>query len=186
MRTIADYRQLNDALFHAGPDSGSRFEYRDEPNRLHFYVIDMQRDSQGVRTYTLGVRSLDGAGPHKRGVGLEAPKALALKNANALVSFTLKNTGTAAPTDATLHFQDSTAGLRWDVYRLSVTVEGRDWTAQLDNALAAVKFGESRPIPVYVSRGPRSAAAATVTLRAVSEGDPAKTATATLSIRGMR
>lgn len=36
MRTIADYRQLNDALFHAGLDSGSKYEYLDQANRLHF------------------------------------------------------------------------------------------------------------------------------------------------------
>ncbi|MGD8277012.1 MAG: peptidase M6, partial [Gemmatimonadota bacterium] len=44
MRTIADYRQLNDALFHAGEDSGSEFEWEDTPNRLHFYVVDIERD----------------------------------------------------------------------------------------------------------------------------------------------
>jgi hypothetical protein len=27
MRTIADYRQLNDALFHAGLNSGSQYEF---------------------------------------------------------------------------------------------------------------------------------------------------------------
>ncbi len=183
MRTIADYRQLNDALFHAGLSSGSRFEYRDEPNRLHFYVIDMQRDSQGIRTYTLGVRSLDGAGPHKRGVALEAPKAEPVRSADAVLRFTLRNTGSAAPTDATLHFQNSTASLNSDIYRLSVMVEGRGWTAQLANDLAAVKFGESQSVPVYVSHGPQSAASATVTLKAVSESDPGKTAVATLRIR---
>ncbi len=31
MRTVADYRQLNDALFHAGADSGSAFEWEDSP-----------------------------------------------------------------------------------------------------------------------------------------------------------
>ena len=48
MRTIADYRQLNDALFHAGLNSGSAFEWTDGPNRLQFYVIDVQRDPRGV------------------------------------------------------------------------------------------------------------------------------------------
>lgn len=33
-RTAADDRPLNDALLHAGLDSGSEFEWRDEPNRL--------------------------------------------------------------------------------------------------------------------------------------------------------
>ena len=47
MRTFADYRQLNDALFHAGLRSGSQYEWKDEPNRLHFYVIDLRRDAAG-------------------------------------------------------------------------------------------------------------------------------------------
>src|SRR5690606_25678812 len=34
-----DARQLSDALFHAGTDSGSAYEYVDEANRLHFYVL---------------------------------------------------------------------------------------------------------------------------------------------------
>ena len=37
--TVGDYRQLSDALFHAGTDSGSEFEWIDEPNRLHFYML---------------------------------------------------------------------------------------------------------------------------------------------------
>ena len=41
MRTVADYRQLNDALFHAGLNSGSQYEWEDTPNRLHFYVVDL-------------------------------------------------------------------------------------------------------------------------------------------------
>ena len=62
MRTIADYRQLNDALFHAGLDSGSQYEWEDTPNRLHFYVVGIRRDKDGILFYTLAVRSLDGAG----------------------------------------------------------------------------------------------------------------------------
>ena len=73
MRTIADYRQLNDALFHAGLNSGSQYEWTDAPNRLQFYVIDVQHDARGILSYTLGVRSLDGAGPQTRGVQLAAP-----------------------------------------------------------------------------------------------------------------
>lgn len=44
--TIGDYRQLADALFHAGTDSGSQYEYVDEANRLHFYITDVQRDAK--------------------------------------------------------------------------------------------------------------------------------------------
>src|SRR5512137_2500244 len=72
MRTVADYRQLNDALFHAGLDSGSAFEWEDTPNRLHFYVADVRRDERGILVYTLAVRSLDGGGPQPRGAVLSA------------------------------------------------------------------------------------------------------------------
>ena len=60
-----DVLQLSDALFHAGTGSGSRFEYVDTRNRLHFYVLDRRRDSKGVLSYEVAVRSLDGAGPGK-------------------------------------------------------------------------------------------------------------------------
>ena len=66
MRTIADSRQLNDALFHAGTNSGSQYEWKDEPNRLHFYVVDLKRDKNGILSYVVGVSSLDGGGPQKR------------------------------------------------------------------------------------------------------------------------
>ncbi|MGH2686157.1 MAG: M6 family metalloprotease domain-containing protein, partial [Actinomycetota bacterium] len=65
-----DPRQLNDATFHAGTGSGSEFEYVDDHNGLHFYILEKQRDPQGVLHYTVGVRSLDGAGPHPRGLSL--------------------------------------------------------------------------------------------------------------------
>ena len=143
MRTIADYRQLNDALFHAGLNSGSQYEWEDTPNRLHFYVIDLHKDARGILTYVVGVRSLDGAGPAARGVALAAGQAC---------DFTLTNTGASG----------------YDVYRLSVT----HGDGHLTNALAAVKAGESERVPVYAPSG-------SVTLKAVSESDPAKIATAT-------
>src|SRR5690606_5161263 len=81
MRTVADYRQLNDALFHAGLNSGSEYEWQDKHNRLHFYVVDLDRDDRGIRSYALAVRSLDGAGPHTRGVALDAPAEQTLDEA---------------------------------------------------------------------------------------------------------
>ena len=71
MVTLADYRQLSDALFHAGANSGSEYEYVDKPNRLHFYVLDLERDADGILSYTVAIKSLDGDGPHKRGVQVE-------------------------------------------------------------------------------------------------------------------
>jgi hypothetical protein len=170
MRTVADYRQLNDALFHAGLNSGSQFEWEDTPNRLHFYVVDVHRDARGILSYDVAVRSLDGAGPRRRGVSLAGP-ASAEAQASASLSFTLRNTGAPAPAAASPNFDR-------DVYRLSVAVQGAGWSAQLSNALAAVKIGEAQSIPVFVTRAAGSVSTATVTLTAVSESDRAKVATA--------
>jgi hypothetical protein len=180
MRTIADYRQLNDALFHAGLDSGSQFEYEDAANRLHFYVIDLKKDKDGLLSYTLAVRSLDGSGPQERGVALEPPAGLKIKQPNsaATAMFTLKNTekevegggvGAGAHVDS-------------DVYRLSISVEGKGWKARLLNGLAAVKFDRSQVVTVYVSRDDGSEKSGKVTLRATSESDPSKKATATVKV----
>lgn len=184
MRTIADYRQLNDALFHAGLNSGSQFEYEDAPNRLHFYVIDIQRNEKGILSYTIGVRSLDGAGPQSRGAELTAPAAQNVAGRFVSCDFTLKNTGVAETTDPVLHPQDAAAYLDCDIYRLSVSVDGQGWTAQLQNELAAVKFGDSKKVSVYVTRAPGSAPSAAVTLKASSESDPKKITTATFTVSG--
>ena len=183
MRTIADYRQLNDALFHAGLNSGARFEWTDEPNRLHFYVIDRQRDARGVLSYALAVRSLDGAGPHERGVAMTGPANGRLAGASSTAAFTLRNTGRAAPVADGLHTNAASPHSAADVYRLSVTVSGDGWTAALQNSIAAVPFGASQTIPVFLRREAESAASATVTVTAVSESDPTKRATATYTAR---
>ncbi len=185
MRTIADYRQLNDALFHAGLDSGSEYEYVDEPNRLHFYAVGLGRDKRGILSYTLAVRSLDGSGPHERGVALEAKAARSgkkIRGPGAPATFVLKNTGAAAATDAEAHPQDARTFLGSDVYRLSVSIAGEGWSARLLNGLAAVEPGGSRQITVFVSGEDGRAPEATVTLRAVSESDPSKGATASVTI----
>jgi M6 family metalloprotease-like protein len=119
MRTVADYRQLNDALFHAGANSGGAFEWEDTPNRLHFYVVDRATSKEGILSYRVAVRSLDGAGPGKRGVSLAQARGGAC-------TFTLTNTGEGAA----------------DVYRLTST------GGQLANPLAALKPGESQTVAV--------------------------------------
>ena len=183
MRTIADYRQLNDALFHAGLNSGSQFEWTDEHNRLKFYVVDRQLDAGGVLHYTLAVRSLDGAGPHQRDVALKAPANGPLREANGSVMFTLTNTGKAAPMPAGSPQINPVAYNDGDVYRLDVSVEGDGWHAGLQNALAALKFGASQPVQVFIARQDKSAASALVTLTATSESDPTKTIKATYVVR---
>jgi len=182
MRTIADYRQLNDALFHAGLNSGSQFEWEDTPNQLHFYVIGVEKNKDGILCYTLAVRSLDGSGLHEQGVALESKAKQRVRHPHTPVTFTLKNAGKAAETDPALHPSDVSAYLNSDVYRLSVSVEGKGWTAQLLNCLAAVEFGGSQRVTVYVSHVDRGAPSATVTLRATSESDPSKTATTTMKV----
>lgn len=176
MRTVADYRQLNDALFHAGNGSGSAYEWEDAANRLHFYVVDLQKDADGILSYTVGVRSLDGAGPQARGVTARAPEAMRLSGTDALLEVTVTNTGTAAAVPPAAHPQDASKFVASDIYRLSVSVDGRGWTGDLPNALAAIAFGESLKVPVRLTRAAGSARAATVTVTAVSESDPAKKA----------
>jgi M6 family metalloprotease-like protein len=182
MRTIADYRQLNDALFHAGFDSGSEFEWEDTPNRLHFYVIDTRKSKDGILSYTVAVRCLDGSGPQERGVALEAQAGQKISQPNTPVVFTLRNTGKAAQPDAEGNPAEASPYLNSDVYRLSVSTEGEGWTARLLNGLAAIEFGASQPVTVYVSRADGSAPSGAVTLRAASESDPSKTATATVRV----
>lgn len=179
MRTVADYRQLNDALFHAGLNSGSQYEWGDTPNRLHFYIIGVSKDEKGILRYTVGVRSLDGWGPQTRGVSIAPAAKTVSAPPFTLCSFTLTNTGKAETTPTSLHPQDATAYLDSDIYRLSVSVDGKGWSAQLSDGLAAVQFGGSILVPVYASQRSGSSTSAKVTLKAVSESDPTIMATAT-------
>lgn len=168
MASIADHRQLNDAAFHAGLNSGSAYEWVDEPNRLHFYVIDIERDGSGILSYTVAVRSLDGSGTQRRGVRLSRPEVSGLQPGQAAkCSFPLTNTGTAQSDD---------------VYRLSVSNRGRGWTAQLDNALTTATGGETVTVPVYVTRTAGSAQNTTVTLTARSESSPTVTRSLTCTV----
>jgi M6 family metalloprotease-like protein len=176
MRTPADYRQLNDALFHAGTGSGSSCEWQDAANRLHFYVIARKEDPSGVLSYVVGVRSLDGAGPQERGVALDFPVVQPVLPTE--VVFMLLNTGKAAMTAPSTHPQDAAPYLNCDIYRLSVSVDAEGWEARLDNELAAVRFGEAQHVAVRVRRAPGGTPTATVTLTARSEGDPSKSAQA--------
>jgi M6 family metalloprotease-like protein len=182
MATIADYRQLNDALFHAGTDSGSKFEYVDEPNRLHFYIIDLRRDEKGILVYQIGVRSLDGSGPHVRGVALETAANQRIKEGLNTITAVLRNTGQLRPVEPELHPSPALNFIKYDIYRLSASIEGKGWEVKLPNALAAVEFGKSAPVKVYVYVDKNSSRQAVLTLQAVSESDPAKKATATVRL----
>nr|WP_253767909.1 M6 family metalloprotease domain-containing protein [Goodfellowiella coeruleoviolacea] len=180
--TMGDYRQLSDALFHAGTNSGSQFEYVDRANRLHFYVLDIKRDKAGVLSYTVAVRSLDGSGPQTRGVGLSGGRASGNPGTKgATCTFALTNTGRAG-SGGQGHPEDVSAYLNSDVYRLSATATGTGWSASLPNELATARSGGAVSVPVAVSAAPGASRRGSVVLTATSESDPSKTATATCSL----
>jgi M6 family metalloprotease-like protein len=183
MRTIADYRQLNDALFHAGNNSGSLYEWADVPNRLHFYIIDVIRNDEGILTYKLGIRSLDNQGLQKRGVAITSPSRGKMKSQGEYYSFILQNTGEAAETDPAIHKKDLSDNLNYDIYRLSVTVEGEGWNAILLNSLSSLRPGETEMIPVYISHDKVCSGSARVTLTTRSENDPGMRASSVLTIK---
>ncbi|KAK3314845.1 hypothetical protein B0H66DRAFT_563786 [Apodospora peruviana] len=186
MITMGDYRQLLDALFHAGTRSGSEYEFVDEANRLHFYVVDTKRSKEGgVLSYTVGVRSLDGTGgPSARGVELSEGTVDGGKptKKGAACWFELTNSGEYVAVGGGGHPEDASAFLASDVYRLSADVEGSGWRAELPNALATAQFGNSTMVYVAVGASEDAVALASVTLTATSESDPSVSATSTCKV----
>ena len=181
MRSIADYRQLNDALFHAGTRSGSVAEWEDTANRLHFYIVDRKTDSRGINSYTLAVRSLDGRGPHLRAT--TALSSVESKKSNQqTVRVHIGNMGTMEPMPDSLHPHQRNDVFRSDVYRLSAKIDGKGWSVDLPNEFVAVPVGESRDFIVNVRRSRGSSARAVLTWRAISESDPGSTAIGTTTV----
>ncbi|WP_346767594.1 M6 family metalloprotease domain-containing protein [Knoellia koreensis] len=176
--TIGDYRQLSDGLFHAGTNSGSEYEYVDGANRLHFYVLDLKRSDDGVLTYTIAVRSLDGSGDQRRGVKLKGKASP--KGADGLTTcqFQLTNTG-AGVGDSSGQPEDVTQYLGNDVYRLSATTTSAGWQVNLPNALTTAKAGETVTVPVHALASGDGTRPGKIVLTATSESDPSRTSTAT-------
>ena len=171
MRTIADYRQMNDALFHAGLNSGSQFEWEDKPNRLHFYVIDIQKNDDGIISYKIGVRSLDGSGQQKRDFIIEPPTIKKIRGNAGYVFFSVTNTGEPSATDPSLHYQNTTRWLNSEIYRLSTNVVDNGWSAQLINGLISLEPGETTEVPVYLERVKGASRKAKVAFTVQSECD---------------
>ncbi len=181
---MGDYRQLADALFHAGTRSGSEFEVVDEDNRLHLYVVDIHRDSTGVLSYTVAVRSLDGTGgasTHGVELGAGTPDSGLPTGSGAACWFPLNNTGAYVDSGAK-HPDDATAYLQSDVYRLAAEVEGNGWSVEVQNALATVTFGAGKLVYVAVAAEAGAVANATVTLTATSESDGSVSSSAHCSV----
>ncbi|WP_425394045.1 M6 family metalloprotease domain-containing protein [Actinokineospora inagensis] len=179
--TLGDYRQLSDALFHAGTNSGSQYEYVDQANRLHFYILNLRRDNKGILSYTVAISSLDGAGPQQRGVRVSPTSAHTGNDGVATCRFPLVNTGHNASPTGKQHPEDVTPYTDGDVYRITATTD-HGWTVNIPNALTTAKFGQQIHIPIYTKRdnGPHSAK---VTLTATSESNPKATTTATCSVQ---
>lgn len=188
MITRGDQRQLNDALFHAGNGSGSEYEYVDTANGLHFYVVDMQRDEDGILTYEVAVRSLVGAGPQARGVTLgEATVSGNLANLNGKATSAEANGTGAAIAKCTVPLTNSGASVAdakadSDIYRLATSIEGVGWSVRTPSSIVTAKAGETIEVPVYATRGADASRDATVTVTATSENDPSATATVTCSV----
>ncbi|MBO2458599.1 M6 family metalloprotease domain-containing protein [Actinomadura sp. LCR2-06] len=161
--TIGDYRQLSDALFHAGTNSGSEFEYVDQANRLHFYVLNLKRDKKGVLSYTVAVRSLDGAGSQRRGVKVGSGKAAPAGGGWVRCAMRVDN-----------HGKGGTGVYGSDVFRLKATVAGGGWTTWLPNELATAKAGRGTDVVVWAKAGPGARHKAKLKLTGTSESDPTK------------
>lgn len=135
MLSKGDYQQLADSLFKAGTGDGVVSEYEDKYNRLHFYILGKKYDKDGVLSYRLAVRHMDGAGNYKRGVSakINSTKTIpAVPGRVAVYYFNVKNTGNAT-----------------DLYRLNVKTQA-NWETMLEQNVVEVKAGESVDIPVYV------------------------------------
>ncbi|MDP4222799.1 MAG: peptidase M6 [Bacteroidota bacterium] len=183
MRTIADYRQLNDALFHAGINSGSLSEWEDAANKLHFYIIDIDKNEEGIISYRIGIRSLEQKTDFKREFTVTPVKERKMRQKAGYKFFTLKNTGEPAVADPSLHYQNTVRWLNYDIYRLSVTIEGKAWSGQLINGFVSLMPGESAIVPVYLSGGKDAARHVKIILSVKSETDPLKSVSSTLVVK---
>ncbi len=160
MRTVADYRQLNDALFHAGLNSGSEFEYVDSHNRLHFYVLDIHRNEQGILSYTVGVRSLDSRVVRKAAT-VSAAVATKKISDEGIVEFVVSGD---------------------DICRLKAAITGQGWEARLYTEIAAPAEGNDVMVPVYVSASEGCSRKAELSLAVVSESDVARKSEAKVKV----
>ncbi|HMT67923.1 MAG TPA: hypothetical protein PKE28_10025, partial [Bacteroidales bacterium] len=161
MRTVADYRQLNDALFHAGLNSGSEFEYVDTHNRLHFYIIDIHRNEQEILSYTVGVRSLD-SDVVREPVTVSAGKAAQKIAGEGIVEFAVSGD---------------------DLCRLYAVVTGDGWEVKLFNEIVAPGDGKTVKVPVYVRAKQGCSKKAEITFSAVSESDSKYRSAASIKVK---
>ncbi len=171
MRTIADYRQLNDALFHAGVNSESLAEWVDESNRLHFYILDLNKDDQGILSYNIGIRSLDGPFDRKDGIKVTSSPAGRIGNEGNYFFITVKRTG-----------EKSQPGSP-DIFRISAESATNGWHAEVLNSFFSLTPGESIQIPVYVNADTETSGKGNIDISIQSETNPALKFTVSKSLK---
>jgi hypothetical protein len=175
MRTIADYRQLNDALFHAGTNSGSFAEWIDEPNRLHFYIIDLIKNEEGILSYRIGVRSLDGSPSSGADIRIVPPSVNKLTVPHDYLSFIIKNASALAGNTS-----------QSDIFRLSANADGEGWHVSLLNSLVSAGTENKQNVMVFLSHDKKCSKSAIISLTIKSESDPAKVYTSSFRIRSAK
>ncbi|MEK3856145.1 M6 family metalloprotease domain-containing protein [Cytobacillus sp. FSL H8-0458] len=162
MYSKGDYRQLSDSLFKAGTAEGVVSEYKDEHNRLHFYILNKKLDNEGALSYRVAVRHMDESGPAARGVSAE----------NSKVQF-------AAPGKvAAYYFKVTNTGNDTDLFRLNAKTEA-GWELMLEHNVIEVQAGETVEVPVYVKIPKTKPVPTNLTFTSTSETDSAKTDTIT-------
>ena len=141
-----DPRQLNDATFHAGTNSGSEYEYVDTFNKLHFYVVDVRGARTACSSTSLAVRRYDNGDPFVRGRhARQARRRAARRHHRRAARRAPSRSGTRGRPERRRSTTTSTA--------LSATSSSADWKLTLPNALAAAKAGDAA-VKVRRSRAP--------------------------------
>jgi hypothetical protein len=167
--SLGDYRQLVDSTFHAGTGPGVVSEHVDEANGLHFYVLDIARDDEGVLSYRVAVRATAGSRPVSRAVSVEATAAAGAASPGYVGQCAFDVTNGSADVDL-VRFQ---------------AVSDRGWPTTLRRDVGDIPAGGSESVPVHVQvpPGTRAGTTSTVTLTASSETSAAATEAATCQLR---
>ncbi|HET7327797.1 MAG TPA: M6 family metalloprotease domain-containing protein [Nocardioidaceae bacterium] len=182
MVSLGDYRQLSDALFKAGTKSGSEYEYVDEANRLQMYVLDRRRDDAGVLHYSVAIRSLDGSGPHTRGVDSADGEPQGVRPGFAVsCSFPVTNTGKAADVSGSQP-DEVQSMVDADVYRLSAEATN-GWQTWLPRRVVGIDNGDTREVEVFAMRQRGERVRSEISLEVTSESDPQVSETVTCDVR---
>ncbi|WP_233358814.1 hypothetical protein [Thermomonospora amylolytica] len=134
-------------------------------------MLDLRRDRQGVLSYTVAVRSLDGSGAQRRGVRLLPARAVRAPEPG-WVKCTMRLRNTGAPGQAPY--------TNADVYRLSANAPA-GWTTWLPHTVVTAPAGGVATVEVYARRD--TGRHGVVELTAVSESDPRRSSTAVCSTK---